>query len=140
MKSKTKSPSVPQVLLAAAKKVSSHAYSPYSKVKVASAVQITGDKIYSGINIENASYGATVCAERVAIWKAISENPGAKIIEILVHTKADNPWPPCGMCRQVIAEFASPKLIVHLANDKGVKKSVPFRELFPDSFDGEFLK
>ncbi len=127
-------------LLEAAKKISNNAHSPYSKVKVASAVRITGDKIFSGVNIENASYGATVCAERVAIWKAISENPGAKIEEILVHTKAENPWPPCGMCRQVIAEFAAPKLMVHLANDKGIKRSLPFKELFPDSFDGEFLK
>lgn len=127
-------------LLEAAKKISANAHSPYSKVRVASAVKLSNGQIYSGVNIENASYGATVCAERVAIWKGLSENPGTQIDEILVHTNSPNPWPPCGICRQVIAEFAAPNLKVHIANDAGIKRTIPFRDLFPDSFDAAFLK
>lgn len=127
-------------LLESARKIAAHSYSPYSKRKVGSAVRLANDKIYSGANVENASFGATVCAERVAVWKAMSENPGIPVEEIVVYTSAEEPWPPCGMCRQVLAEFASNKLIVHTANDKGIQKTYAFKDLFPESFSPDFLK
>jgi cytidine deaminase len=116
-------------------------YSPYSGKKIGSSVLLANGKIYSGSNIENASYGGTVCAERVAIWKAYSENPSdVKIAEIFVASESENPWPPCGLCRQVIAEFASPETKITLVNTAGAKKEFMFKDLFPASFGPENFK
>ncbi len=91
--------------------------------------------MYSGCNIENASYGGTVCAERVAIWKAYSENSSEnKIKEIFIASEAENPWPPCGMCRQVLAEFATPETKVTIVNLSGQAKEFKFKDLFPEGF------
>src|SRR5690242_15716831 len=76
-------------------------YSPYSGHKVGAAIRTSSGKIYTGCNVENASFGATVCAERTAIQKAISESGPITVTEVMVVTQADPPWPPCGMCRQV---------------------------------------
>ncbi|MEK6580085.1 MAG: cytidine deaminase, partial [Bdellovibrionota bacterium] len=98
----------PRELLDTAKAVRKNAYSPYSKVKVGAALRTRDGKIFSGCNVENSSYGATVCAERVAIQKAVSELGGKiEIQELVVVTDATPPWTPCGICRQVIAEFGS---------------------------------
>lgn len=123
-----------------ARRAGQAAHSPYSGKKVGAALRLANGKVYSGANIENASFGATVCAERVAVWKAMSENPGAKVSEIAIHTDADAPWPPCGLCRQVLAEFADPTLKVHVANEKGIQKTYLFSELFPEAFSPHFLK
>jgi len=110
-----------------------HAHAPYSKKYIGAAVLMDNGKIYNGCNVENASYGGTVCAERVAIFKAVSE--GAKHIkEVMVVSSEQNPWPPCGFCRQVIAEFASDETKVHLANPQGQSRSLLFTELFPEAF------
>ena len=86
-------------LLEMAKAALKFSYSPYSNKKIGASLVLSNGKTYSGCNIENASYGGTVCAERVAIWKAYSENPtDFKIKEIVVVSEAENPWPPCGMC------------------------------------------
>jgi cytidine deaminase len=115
------------------------AHSPYSLVQVASAVLMDNGEIYGGCNIENASYGGTICAERVAITKAISEG-AKKISTILVVTNQKEIWPPCGLCRQVIAEFSTPHTVV-CCTDLNKKSIVtPFQELFPGAFDGSFLK
>jgi len=83
-----------------------NAYAPYSKFKVGAALLTKSGKIYTGCNIENSSYGASVCAERVAIFKAVSE--GEHDFELLVvATKTEEPSPPCGICRQVISEFSN---------------------------------
>lgn len=126
-------------LFRTAKKYLERAHSPYSKVKVASAVLMNNGKIYGGCNIENASYGGTICAERVAITKAISE--GAKKIKaILVVTNQNEIWPPCGLCRQVISEFAHSTTQVYCCDlEKNVHQQ-KFSELFPGAFDGRFLK
>jgi cytidine deaminase len=115
-------------------------HSPYSKARIGAAVLLSNGKIFSGCNVENASYGGTVCAERVAIWKAVSETAQTEISEILVISDADEPWPPCGFCRQVIAEFAGPKTQVHTANPQGKWKSFSFADIFPESFNPSFLK
>lgn len=112
-----------------------NSYSPYSQKKVGAAILLENQRIYSGTNIENVSFGGTVCAERVAIWKALSENPAQKITEVVVVTDEKQPWSPCGMCRQVIAEFAASNLKVHLADLSGVRVSMEFfRDLFPAGF------
>ena len=115
-------------------------HSPYSQYKVGAAVKLSNGQVFGGCNIENASYGGTVCAERVAIWKALSEHPGMTIHEILVVTDSEKAWPPCGFCRQVMAEFSLPQTKVHVANLKGIQSSFLFSELLPNSFNPNFLK
>ena len=118
-----------------------HSYSPYSTKQVGAAIRLTNGKEYTGCNIENSSYGATVCAERVAVWKAVSENGGdVQIEEVVVATDASPPWSPCGMCRQVINEFALKNCAIHLVNRVGEVKNYTHIELLPQGFDREALK
>ena len=126
-----------KILRQKAKEAAENAYSPYSLVKVGSSVLMTDGSIYTGCNVENASYGGTVCAERVAIFKAVSEKKMC-IEKIYVYTSQG--WPPCGMCRQVMSEFASPKMEVIIGDEKGKEVSVKFKELMPLSFTPEHLK
>lgn len=115
-------------------------HSPYSTKKIGAAIQLDNGKIYSGCNIENASYGGTVCAERVAIWKAFSENSKpVKIKSVVVSSDESSPWPPCGMCRQVIAEFASPDTEIILVNTAKKEITMTFAELFPFAFEPKHL-
>ncbi len=115
---------------------SKQAYSPYSKAHVGSALITNEGKVYTGCNIENASYGGTVCAERVAIFKAVSDKK-IKIEKIYVYTKEG--WPPCGMCRQVMSEFASPQMEVIIGNEAGHETVMKFKDLMPLSFTPEYL-
>ena len=117
-----------------------NSHSPYSKAKVGAAIRLKSGEVFSGCNIENASYGATVCAERVAIWKAVSELGKIEIAEVVVVTDAKEAWPPCGMCRQVLSEFATAKTQVHTADLKNIQKTFSFSELLPAVFDSSFLK
>lgn len=113
-----------------------HSYSPYSNRQVGAAILLSNGKTYSGCNIENSSFGATVCAERVAVWKAVSENGGdIQITEIAVATEASPPWSPCGMCRQVINEFVSKDCKISLVNKKGEVVKHTHAELLPHAFD-----
>ena len=115
-------------------------HSPYSTKKIGSAIQLDNGKIYSGCNIENASYGGTVCAERVAIWKAYSENAlPIKIKTVVVSSDESSPWPPCGMCRQVIAEFGTPETEIILVNLAKKELTMTFAELFPFAFEPKHL-
>lgn len=107
-----------------------NAYAPYSNFKVGTAL-LADNKVFTGCNIENSSYGATICAERVAISKAISE--GAKELTKIVIVSSSNDFTtPCGICRQVLAEFM-PEGKVVLTNDKEVKE-LNVKELLPNSF------
>ncbi len=116
------------------------AHSPYSTKKIGAAVQLDNGKIYSGCNIENASYGGTVCAERVAIWKGYSENLlPIKIKSIVVASQETSPWPPCGMCRQVMAEFCTPDTEITLVNLEKKEIVMKFSELFPFAFEPKHL-
>ena len=127
--------SSPQKLKEMALKALHFAHSPYSKIKIGASVELSNGQVYSGCNIENASYGGTVCAERVAIWKAYSENKSeVKITTITVASESEQPWPPCGFCRQVIAEFAKPDTKIYLVNTQGKEKLFLFSELFPEAF------
>lgn len=113
-------------------------YSPYSGHKVGAAIRTSDGKLYGGCNVENSSYGATVCAERVAIQKAVSEGR-TRVVEVMVVTDSTPPWPPCGMCRQVIAEFG-PDAVLHTANLRGEMESFEFRKIFPNAFTPGHLK
>ena len=118
-----------------------YSHSPYSQKRIGAAVLLSNGKSYSGTNIENASYGGTVCAERVAIWKAYSENLAEnKLTEIVVSSESENPWPPCGFCRQVMAEFGTPDTKITLINPAGATKSFTLAELLPEAFTPENFK
>ncbi len=125
-------------LIEAAKQAREKAFAPYSNFKVGAAIRIKKGKIYTGCNIENASYGLTICAERVAIFKAISE--GEKEFDgLVVVADTENLTPPCGACRQIIWEFCG-DIPVTFSNLDGKKETLQMRELFPRAFDTKFLK
>lgn len=113
------------------------AYAPYSHAHIGAALETVSGEIIGGCNIENSSYGGTVCAERVAIWKAMSENGATKIKRIYVYSK--DGWPPCGLCRQVMSEFADENMEVIIGDEKGVEKIFKFTELLPLSFTPDYL-
>lgn len=115
------------------------AYAPYSAHKVGAALRTQDGKVFTGCNVENASYGGTVCAERVAIQKAVSETGKLQIKEILVITQSSSPWPPCGMCLQVIGEFGK-NAKVYCASTDGDIELHDFKDLFPQLFNIEYLK
>ena len=119
-----------------AKEASTKAYSPYSKACVGSAILTSNGKIYSGCNIENSSYGGTVCAERVAIFKAISEEK-VSLKKVYVYTIEG--WPPCGLCRQVISEFAASDLEIIIGKESGEETIIKFSDLMPLSFTPDHL-
>ncbi|MBQ4282842.1 MAG: cytidine deaminase [Lachnospira sp.] len=120
-------------LIKSAKAVMKHAYAPYSGFKVGAAVLAQSGKIYTGCNIENISYGATNCAERTAIFKAVSEGERELLAIAIVSCKGEITY-PCGICRQVMSEFMSKDSTVVLDSDSGVKEYT-LSELLPHSFD-----
>lgn len=124
-------------LLNIAKEASKNSYSPYSKFKVGCAVLCDNGEIYLGTNIENASYGLTICAERVAVFNAVS-NGVRKIKAVAVYTDKKD-ITPCGACRQVIFEFSKNADIIY--NSKNNKMKVTnIKSLLPDSFCAKSLK
>lgn len=114
-----------------AAEVRENAYAPYSKFKVGAALLSENGKIYTGVNIENASYGATICAERSAISKAITD--GERSFEAIAIAAGEEPAFPCGICRQVLAEFA-PDITIIVGNGVDLK-SYSLEELIPHSFN-----
>lgn len=125
-------------LLAAAAAVREKAFAPYSNFKVGAAVEGADGTIFTGCNVESASYGLTNCAERVAIQKAISEGI-IKFMQLAVVVDTEQLTAPCGACRQVIWEFCG-DIPVTLSNLKGKTETVQMRELLPMAFDSTFLK
>lgn len=125
-------------LFSAAEKTLDKAYSPYSGFRVASAALMNDGQIYTGCNVENASYGATICAERVAMCKGVSE--GARHVKsLLVLTDTPDPWPPCGICRQFLLEFSYADTKVYISNLRKKAKSYTVTELCPDSFSPKYM-
>ena len=116
-----------------------NAYAPYSNFKVGAAVLAENGKIYTGCNIENASYGATNCAERTAIFKAISEG-NRKICAIAIVGADDEYTYPCGICRQVIAEFADKNTEIILGKKSLEYIVKTFAEILPGAFTKEALQ
>ncbi len=120
-----------QKLLQAALSARERAYAPYSKFLVGAAVLATSGKIYTGCNIENASYGLTVCAERNALFAAVGAGE-REFTALCVVGDTSAPISPCGACRQVMAEFKVPRIV--LANLKGDVKEYTLEELLPLNF------
>ncbi|WP_054950020.1 cytidine deaminase [Numidum massiliense] len=125
-------------LIAAAKEARGRAYVPYSRFPVGAALLLPNGEIVSGCNIENASYGLTNCAERTAIFKAVSRGE-RQIAAVAVIADTNDPVSPCGACRQVLAEFCAPNVPVYLANLKGDVRETTISELLPFSFTQEAL-
>lgn len=119
-------------LMQAAKKSRQSSYSPYSHFSVGAALLTNGGKVYTGANIENASYPATICAERVAIFKAISENE-REFEKIAISADCDDFCFPCGVCRQVMSEFCGDNFKIILQNKNEIKEFT-LGELLPYSF------
>jgi len=120
-----------QTLFKRAKEASGFAYSPYSKFKVGAAVLCKNGKVYLGCNVENASYGGTICAERVAVCKAVSEGD-VDFEAIAVYVQSDMVFPPCGICRQFLSEFSNDMIIVY-GNDDVVHET-DIKGLLPEMF------
>ena len=124
-------------LISAAIQARENAHAPFSKFKVGAAVEDGAGRIHTGCNVENATYGLSVCAERIAIFKAISE--GAKgFTRVVVVADTDRLTPPCGACRQILWEFCGDIEIV-LANLRGDSETLRLGALFPKPFDASFI-
>jgi cytidine deaminase len=124
-------------LVSAALAAREHAFAPFSKFKVGAALEDAEGRIHTGCNVENATYGLTVCAERVAVWKAVSEGV-RKFRRMAIAADTDTPTPPCGACRQILWEFCGDIEIV-LANPRGKTESYRLKDLFPKPFDVSYL-
>lgn len=114
-----------------------HAHAPFSNFKVGAALEDESGRVFTGCNIENATYGLTVCAERVAVFKAVSEG-ARKFSRIAVAADTDALTPPCGACRQILWEFCGDVQIT-LVNLRGKSETIRLKELFPRPFDASFL-
>jgi cytidine deaminase len=118
-------------LLEAARKVAKNSYSRYSKFRVGAALRLTNGETVTGTNVENVSYGLTICAERAAVVRAVSQfGPKIRITAVAVANLNGKPSPPCGACRQVLAEFTEPDAPVIFPVEKGTR-TMAFRELLP---------
>lgn len=126
-----------QEITEAATAARENAHAPFSHFKVGAALLTENNEIVTGCNIENASYGLTMCAERVAIFKAISEGK-KKFVKICVVADTDALTPPCGACRQIIWEFCG-DIEVLMANPQGESATFQMSELLPKAFDASFL-
>ncbi len=125
-------------LLAKARQAQQAAYAPYSQYQVGCALETADGAVFTGCNIENASYGATLCAERVALFKAVSEGH-RHFRRIVIVTNAATPAPPCGLCRQALSEFCSADLEIILCGANETERRFRFADLFPNPFDRSSL-
>ncbi|MBI2976085.1 MAG: cytidine deaminase, partial [Chloroflexi bacterium] len=126
-----------QTLIERALAVRRWAYAPYSHYHVGAALLAASGRIYDGINVENAAYGSSICAERTALVKAVSE--GERQFEALAVV-TDNGGPPCGSCRQMLAEFGLDLQVLLLNGEGAVVRETTLRDLLPDAFTPESLK
>jgi len=124
-------------LTAAALLARENAFAPFSKFLVGAALEDSEGRIHTGCNVENATYGLTICAERVAVFKAISEG-ARKFRRVAVAADTDSPTPPCGACRQILWEFCGDIEIV-LVNPRGKTETYRLKDLFPKPFDVSYL-
>lgn len=121
-------------LLDLAKSAARRAYAPYSKFPVGAAVVTDDGRMYSGCNIENASYGLSMCAERVAIFSAVAAGDKWGVRSLVLYTPTDRSYTPCGACRQVLAEFAREDPHIICCSDSGETLFFRLSELFPKGF------
>jgi len=125
-------------LLDAALRARENAVADYSHFRVGAALETESGEIFTGCNVENATYGLTACAERVAVWKALSEGR-RQFRRIAVAADSETLTPPCGPCRQILWEFCGDIPII-LVNLRGARETIQLRELLPRAFDRSFLK
>jgi cytidine deaminase len=121
-------------LIAVAAKARTGAYAPYSNFLVGAAILTEGGELFTGVNIENSSFGLTICAERVAVFEMV-KNGQRKARKIAIIGSLDTPLSPCGACRQVMAEFFAPETEIIMAGLNGEYKKKTLRELLPDFFN-----
>lgn len=124
-------------LIEAAARVREHAFAPFSEFRVGAAVLTKDGRMYTGCNVESATYGLTMCAERVALFKAVSEGH-REFAQLAVVADTEKPTPPCGACRQVIWELCG-DVPVTLSNPAGRTETLRMSELLPRAFDADFL-
>ena len=125
-------------LLEAAIAARANAHAPFSRFQVGAALEDEAGRIFTGCNVENASYGLTICAERVAVFKAISEG-SRKFRRVAVAADTEALTPPCGACRQILWEFCG-DVEVTLVNLSGKTETFRLKDLLPRPFDGSFLE
>jgi homotetrameric cytidine deaminase len=126
-----------EALMTRAREAAERSYSPYSDFRVGAALKLNNGEVVTGTNVENASYGLTICAERSAVVRAVSQfGPEIKIEAVAVTNLNDSASPPCGACRQVLAEFILPDAPVVFAAADGTRV-IAFSELLPMAFDGK---
>ena len=119
-----------------AKAAREHAYAPYSNFQVGAAIKAKGSEIvFVGCNVENASYGGTVCAERVAVWSMIACQGKSELEWVVLITDTPSVVTPCGNCRQVLAEFSTPDCPIYLSTLDGVKEVHRMEDLLPMAFN-----
>jgi cytidine deaminase len=119
-------------------KARENALALFSGFRVGAAIVTADGRIYTGCNIENASYGLSICAERVALWKALSDG-AREFREMAIVTEAEKLTPPCGACRQLLWEYCG-DIIIHLHSLKGLNRQHQLADLFPFAFDNSSLK
>jgi len=127
--------SVLNALVDEARKAAQHSYSPYSQFKVGAALRLTNGQVVTGTNVENVSFGLTICAERSALVSAVSQfGPQIRIEAVAVANLNQKASPPCGACRQMLAEFIVPDAPVVFQSEDGMR-SMKFSELLPMAFE-----
>lgn len=122
-----------EVLIDAARRASERAYCPYSKFRVGAALLTSSGHTIMGCNVENASYGLTICAERSAVFQAIAAHGPVDIVGIAVYTPTPQPTFPCGACRQVLWEFGPSALVICVCDGPDILRT-PLTELLPKAF------
>jgi cytidine deaminase len=128
-------PSALEELMQHARQAAEHAYAPYSKFRVGAALALTNGEVVTGVNVENMSYGLTICAERTALVRAVVEfGPEIRVLAVAVANLNGMPSPPCGACRQMLAEFAAPDASVMFPAADGVT-TMAFKDILPVGFE-----
>lgn len=118
-----------------AREVSFHAYAPYSRYRVGATLLSASGGTYDGVNVENASFGGTICAERTALGAAVTaEGPSLRLRQVTVHTTSSPPAAPCGLCLQVLSEFCATDTRVVCGNHRGEVREFRFGDLLPQAF------
>ncbi|HEY7598491.1 MAG TPA: cytidine deaminase [Candidatus Limnocylindrales bacterium] len=125
-------------MLELARRALANAHAPYSRFRVGACLRAASGALYAGCNVENASYGLTLCAETTAIGAMVAAGDRA-IVEVVLVTERREPCPPCGRCRQQLAEFARPDARVHLCGPEGVRMTTTVGELLPLAFGPDTL-
>jgi cytidine deaminase len=129
--------SVPDALIQAARQARKRAHAPFSHFKVGAAIEDENGLVFTGCNLESSTYGLTICAERVALFKALSEG-AAKLKRMAIVADTDPLTPPCGACRQLLWEFCGDAELI-LANLSGKQEILSLSQIFPRPFDASFL-